>query len=76
MLHFIYKRGLTGENSMASIKVSDLSQSGSDLFHDSESYFSDLNESDVANTNGGAIITFIGITLYVGYRLGAGNAYC
>ncbi|AFZ59459.1 hypothetical protein H6G54_07835 [Anabaena cylindrica FACHB-243] len=57
---------------MASIKISDLRPSGLDLFVDSESFLNDLNDSDLAATNGGA--TPAGVALlgaaWLGYSIG------
>ncbi|AFZ59461.1 hypothetical protein H6G54_07845 [Anabaena cylindrica FACHB-243] len=57
---------------MASIKISDLRPSGLDLFVDSESFLNDLNDSDLATTNGGATpttVTLLGAA-WLGYSIG------
>jgi hypothetical protein len=40
---------------MASIKISDLKPAGSELFSDSESYMSELGDSELGIINGGGI---------------------
>lgn len=44
---------------MASIKISDLHPAGSDFFNDSESFMSELTDSEIVNTQGGMITTTI-----------------
>jgi hypothetical protein len=41
------------ETKMANITVSDLRPAGADLFSDSESYLSDLNDHELYHVNGG-----------------------
>ncbi len=56
---------------MAAITISDLRPSGFDLFVDSESFLNDLNDSDLATTNGGATpvaITLLGAA-WLGYSI-------
>lgn len=48
---------------MASIKISNLQPAGSDFFNDSESFMSELTDSEIVNTQGGLNIT---ITTTVG----------
>lgn len=57
---------------MACIKIYDLRPAGFDLFVDSESFLNDLNERDLASTNGGATpatVTLIGAA-WLGYSIG------
>ena len=39
---------------MANIKVNDIKSTGSDLFSDSESYFTELSETELNTTTGGS----------------------
>ena len=42
-----------GKTQMANIVISELRSAGSELFQDSESYLTDLNEQEMMNTLGG-----------------------
>ncbi|MEH2296942.1 hypothetical protein [Nostoc sp.] len=54
---------------MASITISELRPAGIDLFHDSESFFSELTDADLDLTHGGITPALI---LSSGYCVGAG----
>lgn len=61
---------------MATINISDLRPTGSELFSDSESYMNELNENERANINGGAISTPVcAIALSVAIRVSAQSSY-
>lgn len=47
---------------MATIKVSNLHPIGTELFFDSESYMSELNDEEIYSVNGGLISTFCNTT--------------
>ncbi|MEQ9234320.1 hypothetical protein [Coleofasciculus sp. E2-BRE-01] len=57
---------------MASIKITSLNMTGSDLFIDSESYLNELTDEDMNKTKGGIIITFaiLAASYYYGYQQG------
>ena len=42
-----------GKTQMANIKITEVTPSGSDLFADSESYLTELSETELNNTKGG-----------------------
>jgi len=44
---------------MANIKVNDIKSAGSDLFSDSESYLTELSETELNTTTGGSLLSAI-----------------
>ena len=50
---------------MASIKINNLQPAGSNLFNDSESYLSELTETELNTNNGGLIPTVVIVTVVV-----------
>ena len=46
---------------MASIKISDLQPAGSDFFNDSETFMSELTDSELVNTQGGRLESIVSI---------------
>ncbi|MDZ8065174.1 MAG: hypothetical protein RMY64_05950 [Nostoc sp. DedQUE08] len=61
---------------MATINISDLRPTGSDLFSDSEGYMDDLVDSDIGAIKGGLVgLIVVGTIVLATLYFGAGEAY-
>ncbi|MDZ8134784.1 MAG: hypothetical protein RM049_05695 [Nostoc sp. DedQUE04] len=61
---------------MATINISDLRPTGSDLFSDSEGYMDDLVDSEIGAIKGGLVgLIVVGTIVLATLYFGAGEAY-